>query len=204
MKLRRILLVSLAPMVLAGCAGWNLQNASAPLSREALNEAVAAALEDAGTKDVNATVSKLEHLAQRNPASGLPWSHIAKMRFEKEQYGPAIVAADEALQRDPDDIYAKSVRVVGGLRVAMQSLADIKGNAILAGSARTDAQALAAAMRDVLGQDVLFPGGRRPAAQTNNRPATSPTGSHADAPSTTGQPALPSTVRNPFETLLQN
>lgn len=107
-------------------------------------------------------VAEFQEIALLNPARGEPWSYIAKIRFDEQKYGEAIVAADEALNRDPEDFTAKTVRAVGGLRVAMQSLADLRANALLAGNARTDAVALAAAMRETLGQDVLFPEGYKP------------------------------------------
>ncbi|WYX25653.1 hypothetical protein WJ969_08020 [Achromobacter xylosoxidans] len=119
-------------------------------------------------------MAQFQEIAQRNPSRGEPWSYIAKIRFDEQKYGEAIVAADEALNRDSNDFTAKTVRAVGGLRVAMQSLADLRADALLAGNARSDAVALAAAMRETLGQDVLFPeaAARRrhaPAAQATQR-----------------------------------
>ncbi|MFF7396288.1 hypothetical protein ACFZAI_07530 [Achromobacter sp. NPDC008082] len=113
-------------------------------------------------KGADQAVVQFEEIAQRNPSKGEPWSYIAKIRFDEQKYGQAIVAADETLSRDPQDFVAKTVRAVGGLRVAMQSLADLRADALLAGNARADAVALAASMRETLGQDVLFPEGRRP------------------------------------------
>ncbi|MEN5158499.1 tetratricopeptide repeat protein [Achromobacter spanius] len=121
-------------------------------------------------KSADQAVAQFEEIAVRNPSKGLPWSYIAKIRFDEQKYGQAIVAADEALSRDPDDFVAKSVRAVGGLRVAMQSLADLRADALLAGNARADAVALAAAMRETLGQDVLFPEGRRPPPRPRQPP----------------------------------
>lgn len=131
-------------------------------------------------------MAQFQEIAQRNPSRGEPWSYIAKIRFDEQKYGEAIVAADEALNRDSNDFTAKTVRAVGGLRVAMQSLADLRADALLAGNARSDAVALAAAMRETLGQDVLFPEGRKPPRGGGTRPPPKP---RNDSAAATGTPA---------------
>lgn len=141
---------------MAGCA-----STKAPSEAE-YKQSMAAAEKTLEQKGPDQAVAQFEEIAQRNPSKGAPWSYIAKIRFDEQKYGQAIVAADETLNRDPDDFVAKSVRAVGGLRVAMQSLADLRADALLAGNAREDAVALAASMRETLGQDVLFPEGKRP------------------------------------------
>lgn len=141
---------------MAGCASVK------PQSEAEYKQSMAAAQKTLEQKGVDQAVAQFEEIAQRNPSKGEPWSYIAKIRFDEQKYGEAIVAADETLSRDPDDFVAKTVRAVGGLRVAMQSLADLRADALLAGNARADAVALAASMRETLGQDVLFPEGRRP------------------------------------------
>lgn len=105
------------------------------------------------------------------------------------------MAADEALNRDPEDFTAKTVRAVGGLRVAMQSLADLRADALLAGNARTDAVALAAAMRDTLGQDVLFPEGRKPVRPRQPPKRVEP--GAADAASAAPATAAPARTASP-------
>lgn len=141
---------------MAGCATVK------PQSEAEYKQSLSAAEKTLEQKSSDQAVAQFEEIAQRNPTKGEPWSYIAKIRFDEQKYGQAIVAADEALSRDPDDFVAKTVRAVGGLRVAMQSLADLRADALLAGNARADAVALAASMRETLGQDVLFPEGRRP------------------------------------------
>jgi predicted Zn-dependent protease len=99
----------------------------------------------------------LKQLAQTNPTRKAPWAKLAKMHFEAGNYGEAIVAADEVLQRDPADRVAKSVRAVSGLRVATRSLADLRNDEDMKGSARADAVNLAKVLRETLGEDVLVP-----------------------------------------------
>ncbi len=178
---------------MAGCAATNK-----PQSDAEYKQSIAQATETLAAKGSDQAVAQFQEIALRNPSRGEPWSYIAKIRFDEQKYGEAIVAADEALNRDSEDFTAKTVRAVGGLRVAMQSLADLRADALLAGNARTDAVALAAAMRETLGQDVLFPEGRKPSRGGGTRPppkrpdapaaGTTPSSSAAPAASA-GSPA---------------
>jgi len=149
---------------MAGCATVK------PQSEAEFKQSMEAAQKTLEQKGADQAVVQFEEIAQRNPSKGEPWSYIAKIRFDEQKYGQAIVAADETLSRDPQDFVAKTVRAVGGLRVAMQSLADLRADALLAGNARADAVALAESMRETLGQDVLFPEGRRPPPRPRQPP----------------------------------
>ncbi|CUI67990.1 Uncharacterised protein [Achromobacter ruhlandii] len=151
--------------LMAGCA-----TTSKPQTDAEYKQSITQATETLANKGGDEAVAQFQEIAQRNPSRGEPWSYIAKIRFDEQKYGEAIVAADEALNRDSNDFTAKTVRAVGGLRVAMQSLADLRADALLAGNARSDAVALAAAMRETLGQDVLFPEGRKPPRGGGARP----------------------------------
>jgi len=91
------------------------------------------------------------------PASKEPWSRLARIHFDAGDYGNAIVASSEVLQRDPADRMAKSVRAVSGLRVAAESLHDLRNDEKLVGSARADAVQLAKVLRETLGEAVLVP-----------------------------------------------
>ena len=102
-------------------------------------------------------VGLLAKAAELGPESKEPWVRIARIQFDGGKYGEAIVAAGEVLQRDPADRVAKSVRAVSGLRVATESLADLRSDTEMTGSARGDAVALAKVMRESLGESVLIP-----------------------------------------------
>ncbi len=166
--------------LMAGCA-----TTSKPQTDAEYKQSITRATETLANKGGDEAVVQFQEIAQRNPSRGEPWSYIAKIRFDEQKYGEAIVAADEALSRDENDFTAKTVRAVGGLRVAMQSLADLRADALLAGNARNDAVALAASMRETLGQDVLFPEGRK-APSRGTRPPSKPRNDAAAAP---GAPA---------------
>lgn len=101
----------------------------------------------------------LGDLAKRNPGRKEPWLRLAKIHFDAKNYAQAIVAAEEVLQRDGTDRSAKSIRAVAGLRVAAQSLKDLRDDVELKGDARGDAVGLAQVMRDTLGEEVLVPPG---------------------------------------------
>ncbi|CAB3649588.1 tetratricopeptide repeat protein [Achromobacter pestifer] len=161
MQLSRLFLIGGILALMTGCAAT-----VKPQTDAEYKQSITQATQSLASKGGDQAVAEFQEIAQRNPSRGEAWSYIAKIRFDEQKYGEAIVAADEALSRDPEDFTAKTVRAVGGLRVAMQSLADLRADALLAGNARTDAVALAAAMRDTLGQDVLFPEGRKPAARS--------------------------------------
>lgn len=102
-------------------------------------------------------VRTLTDIARANPGRKEPWVRMAKMYFDDARYSKAIVSAEEALQRDRTDQTAKSIRAVSGLRVAAQSLTDLRSDVELQGNARADATGLAMVMRDILGEDVLVP-----------------------------------------------
>lgn len=99
----------------------------------------------------------LGDLAKRNPDRKEPWVRMAKVHFDSENYSQAIVSAEEALQRDNGDREAKSIRAVAGLRVAAQSLTELRNDVELKGNARSDAAGLAKVMRETLGEEVLVP-----------------------------------------------
>lgn len=155
-KLLPLVIIFGSALALTGCASKN-----APMTQEEFSTAMAqsnasadAMLEKGNREEA---VKILDDLAKKNPGRKDPWVRLAKIHFDGENYAQAIVAAEEALQRDNADRTAKSIRAVGGLRVAAQSLADLRGDVELKGDARSDAVGLAKVMRETLGEDVLVP-----------------------------------------------
>lgn len=146
----------LALLGLQGCA-----TKPVPLPQEDFSRAmeVSGVKVDAllGEKKLDEAVGLLSKMAEDNPAQKEPWVRMARLHFDAENYGRAIVAADEALQRDGADQTAKGLRAVSGLRVATQSLAELRDDANLKGSARADAVSLAKVLRETLGEEVLVP-----------------------------------------------
>ncbi len=100
--------------------------------------------------------------AKTYPTNKEPWLKLAEDYFEAANYGQAILAAQEVLQRDPADSLASSVLAVSGLRVSASALNTLRQQRqTLNSGTRTEAESLAVALRDALGEPVLVP---RPAA----------------------------------------
>lgn len=105
--------------------------------------------------------------ARHYPTSKEPWLELAEDYFEVADYGQAILASQEVLQRDPGDHVATSVLAVSGLRLSATALSMLRqGN--LSPNARTEAEGLARTLREVLGEPVLVP---RPAVEAAPAPA---------------------------------
>ncbi len=94
------------------------------------------------------------------PTDKTPWVRMAQMRFDANDYGEAIVHAQEALERDPDDTLANSIAAVSGLRVTSKALAELTRKNKLNGDVKSEAQDLAKLLRPSLGEEVLVPGNR--------------------------------------------
>ncbi|MGU7783880.1 tetratricopeptide repeat protein [Burkholderia sp. PU8-34] len=138
--------------VIAGCASQ-----PTPPTADVFNKSLADADAVAKSGDQDRALGLYQQLAKSDPTREEPWSRIAQIQFQQNHYGQAIVAAQEALQRDQTDRQAKSVLAVAGLRIATQSLGELRQDASLAGDAKSDAQALAKQLRDTLGENALFP-----------------------------------------------
>lgn len=190
-----------AAIALSGCASKNTTMSQEEFSTAmAQSSATADTLLEKGNREE--AVKVLEDLAKKNPGRKDPWVRMARIHFDGENYAQAIVAAEEALQRDSADRTAKSIRAVGGLRVAAQSLADLRGDVELKGDARSDALGLAKVMRETLGEDILVPledKKKKPTAPVA-RPKPAPVGGQ---PASAQPPAAkqPASSGNPFGAL---
>ncbi|HVE08716.1 MAG TPA: tetratricopeptide repeat protein [Paraburkholderia sp.] len=147
--------------VIAGCASQG----TTPPTPEAFNKGLSDADAVAKNGEQDRAIALYQQLSKQDPTREEPWSRIAQIQFQQGHYGQAIVAAQEALQRDQTDRSAKSVLAVAGLRVATQSLGELRQDSSLAGDAKSDAQALAQQLRDTLGEATLFP------AEVQEKPA---------------------------------
>lgn len=157
--------------------------APAPTLAQVLSEADVAAR--AGQYDKAYTL--LEKGGSAYPADKAPWLQMAQMKFDRGQYGDAISHALEALERDPDDKVANSIVAVSGLRLSGKALADLSRQNNLNGSLRSEAQELAKLLRASIGEDVLVPPAKRPAAGGKRAAASSaPAPAPAPAPAAKG------------------
>jgi tetratricopeptide (TPR) repeat protein len=140
-----------------------------PQDPAAFEAALQAAVQQAGQGQVEPAVASLRELALRNPTRVEPWAYIAKIRYDEKDYVSAIAAAEKALSRDAADNGVKVILANAAMHVAAHGIEEIKGNALLAETTRTQAQALAQSLRKVYGDDELFPVKRKP--KRNTRPA---------------------------------
>ncbi len=95
--------------------------------------------------------------AKDYPTAKLPWLKLSEDYFNTGDYGNAVLAAQETLQRDPRDRLANSVLAVSGLRLTAGSLAALRADGAYAVGSRDEAVAVTRALRDALGEPVLVP-----------------------------------------------
>lgn len=168
-------------LMLAGCATVAApppQPAKAPTLAQLLTEADAVA--KAGRYDQAA--SMLQHASSAYPADKAPWLQLAQLAFDRGQYGQAVVQAQQALERDPEDNVASSIIAVSGLRLSGKALADLSRQNNLNGTVRSEAQELARLLRVSLGEEVLVPPARRPAAAARRAAGSTNAGTVPAAP----------------------
>lgn len=160
--------------LLSGCATTDTSPAGKSHGTVADAVVSANAAAKAGQKDK--ALSILHDAAQANPTDKTPWIRMAQIRYDAHDYGQAIILAQQALQRDGNDMVSHSIVAVSGLRVASKALADLTRKQNLAGTIRSEAQDLAKLLRASLGEEELVPSRPivRPVASTA-RPPKSPT-----------------------------
>ena len=138
---------------------------------------------DAGSKERARDVYRTA--AKTYPTSKEPWLKLAEDYFEAANYGQAILAAQEVIQRDPADSLATSVLAVSGLRVSAAALSTLRQQqSPLNGGTRSEAEGLARILRDLLGEPVLVP-----------RPVAAAASAAAPAPVKARQPARPAATK---------
>lgn len=165
---------------------------------ERIVESLAAADKAQKLGKTSSALEELDEAIRVEPSSKLPWLRKAQIHFDARQYGQAITSAQEVLQRDANDLTAKSILAVSGLRVSAQALDQLRQANEVSGSARTEAESVAKIIREALGEPILVGGPKasespRQAARSTqravtNRPnATNATPGATVTPSTTGR-----------------
>ena len=95
--------------------------------------------------------------AKDYPTAKQPWLKLSEDYFNAADYGNAVLAAQEALQREPHDRLANSVLAVSGLRLTAGSLAALRDDGAYAVGSRDEAVAVTHSLREALGEPVLVP-----------------------------------------------
>jgi hypothetical protein len=153
--------------LLTACQGGPAPAAAPPIEA-ALNDADAALR--AGQRE--RAIDILAVAARAHPADKTPLLRIAQMRFDEGDYGSAIVHANAALRREPDNLLASSIVAVSGLRVASKALGELARRNNLTGNVRNEAEDLAKLLRASLGEEILVPAHGAPHAVAGRaRPA---------------------------------
>jgi hypothetical protein len=148
-----------------------------------------------------------EKAAKADPSKKQPWARIAQAQFDARNYGSAITAAQEVLQRDTTDVTAKSIMAVSGLRVSANALEQLRLANALGGNTREEAQTLARIMRDALGESILPPAVPVAAPSSTDKPVVRPAPPVRRAAPQTAPTAAPAPApaaepkRNPFDAL---
>lgn len=142
--------------------------------------------------------------AKAYPTDKRPWSRLAQSYFDAADYGNAVLAAQEVVQRDPADSAAQGLLAVSGLRISTAALSALRGQNNLNTSTRSEAEDMARNLRAILGEAVLVPKPPEAAAPEVRPPVRSvprtvrPVRRATTAPSA---PAAPAASGNPFGAL---
>lgn len=197
-----------AAIALAGCGSKPTAPAPAAPAVQTLQQYLqdAAVAANAGRKEQARDMYRAA--AKSYPASKEPWLKLAEDYFDAANYGQAILAAQEVLQRDPADNLANSILAVSGLRVSTTALTALRQRAGLSAGTRNEAEGLTRTLREVLGERELVP---RPSvaapaeppaavpARPRPRPAAAPTPAPAPAAAPRPPAPAPATPDNPFK-----
>jgi tetratricopeptide (TPR) repeat protein len=171
-------------LALSACADGNTKHNTGGQNYDQLMQQA-----ESNVRSQNADGAKLyfNKAASADPTRKEPWFRLAQLNFNQQNYGGAIVSAQEVLQRDASDVDAESILTVAGLRVAVEALGRLHDENNLQGPAHQEAEKLAAKLRDTLGEDILVPrkapqratvyhrSGKKAAAQTAAAPETAAT-----------------------------
>jgi predicted Zn-dependent protease len=169
--------------------------AAVPTMDDLLSKATAAST----TGQKEQAIALWKQAAAAYPTDKAPWISIAQSRFDAEQYGEAIVNAQEVLVRDPNDSVANSIIAISGLRVATRALGDLSRQNNLNGNTRTNATELAKMLRETLGETALV---TTTSSAVGQPPSNTKAKNVKDKPGTKNNNKKQK-VETPFDTLMQ-
>ena len=140
---------------------------------------------------VDHALSALADAGRADPTRKEPWVRTAQLQFDRTHYAHAIVAAEEVLQRDPDDLVADGILTVSGFRIATGSLQRLQGrDALPSATARREAEVLAGTLRNTMGPEIF-------AGQDAPTPTPRRSAPARRAPSAAATPARPANTSTP-------
>lgn len=109
------------------------------------------------TFDPKESIDKLTSKISRNPEDADLRLKLAQAEFENRNYPAAIDAANQAAKLGSPGTDAKSILFVSSMRLAMDTLAQLRTASQLNGNTRAEAEKLVKSLRVALGEDVLLP-----------------------------------------------
>lgn len=177
--IRRGMCCAVMASVLSGLVGCSTapkkDDAAAKLAvQEQVNENLAAADKAQKQGKTDQAIEQLDMAIKTDPSAKAPWLKKAQIHFDARQYGQAITEAQEVLQRDVNDLTAKSILAVSGLRVSAQALEQLRKANEVNGSARSEAESVAKLIREALGEPILVaPVAAAASEPVKSRPAAS-------------------------------
>lgn len=130
-----------------------MKSAAVARSQEMLAQAEGALAGGAREK----ALSLLDQAGKEDPTAKEPWMKMANIHFAAGNYPAAVLAANEAVQRDPEDQDAKGILVVAGLRIAAQGVVGLRSKSLVNADSRAQAEQLTQSLRNILGEAVLVP-----------------------------------------------
>jgi tetratricopeptide (TPR) repeat protein len=144
-------------LLLGGCATPASAPAEAAPAVVSLEEWLARG--DAARKDGLHELARAAYRegAKAYPTEKLPWLRLADDYFGAADYGNAVLAAQEAVQRDPRDNTAHSMLAVSGLRITAGSLAALREQSGYPVGSREEALDVTRRLREALSDPTLLP-----------------------------------------------
>lgn len=195
-RVRFVMLLLMIP-VFAGCSLMKTKPEPTGPSYDQLMQQAAARYK---AQDIDGAKVLYSKAADAAPTRGEPWYRLAEINFDQQNYGHAIVDAQEVLRRDRTDTNAESILTVAGLRVAVQALGRLHDESDQQGPAHAEAEKLAAKMRETLGQEVLVPPEAKPTRHRTRRRRSARKAAPVVAPKPAPAKAEPAS-NNPFQGL---
>ena len=129
--------------------------------------------------------------AKAYPTEKQPWLRLADDYFSTGDYGNAVLAAQEAAQRDPRDNTAHSVLAVSGLRITAGSLAALREQSGYPVGSREEALDVTRRLREALSDPSLLPPAPPEPPPATARKARAATPASSAAPAAAAATATP-------------